>query len=183
MGAFFEKPIQWWMIGAFYGSPPFDSHYPHFLYHSEIYRSRLAVAGGLSKAIANVALQGGHECVSVTLRLSPWLIFCIPAVCLLWTLTRQCSPARSDSGNVVSLCDNRLLLLLFLGLGEGGQMRYWLVPITLLIVLGTTGRPGTLSKLESRRCHMGAGKTWILALIFVLVFGVRYWRCSLPRSL
>lgn len=164
-GRILDNPVTHYLRAGFFGRPPVDGLYPFFILAPDVaYQSRLALAGGVGPAlralVEPIVLVGGG--IQLLAFAAIWLL---P---LAWGGV----PHRRRAGQVLlsalALSATGYALFFAAGLGQGNETRYWAVPVTVLVVLGSRATLGLAARgvLPPWRSAPGAA----LALVFVLLY-------------
>jgi hypothetical protein len=135
-GSPLANPLQYWMISNYYSSRNDSAHYPYYLYGDKTYGDRIALAGGVIPAIRNLF---GRTTLDVLDALYAFNGAWIPLLLMLAMLATLGAFHWTDQhiriAVALGLCLFTYIVFFEIGLGESIQLRYWLVPATLAIVL------------------------------------------------
>jgi hypothetical protein len=167
-GTLLANPIQYWMIAHFYGTGYFaPEHYPYFLSGNTQYTSRVAMAGGVSEAIALTVTGPLWQTFRVLLSFG----FLWVGLAVLWFTSRRLSlPWHATHRRllIAFVVSTVAFSVLFgLGLGDAEQIRYWLVPVTLGLLLIVAQASSVLAEVSRRSGARMASLCGCLAVLLV----------------
>lgn len=148
LGDYLANPIRHWVTIFNFGLPlgnerltlntPSDRldtrlEYPFFLYDDQSYQSRIAVAGSIERMLSN----WGHRPVNFMVIIFITLGIVASPLFMLRLTNRQrpMLPAAREVALVFLISVGAYMAFFVVGLGEALQLRYWIVPITLLLLL------------------------------------------------
>ncbi|MEA2641255.1 MAG: hypothetical protein QOF51_2649 [Chloroflexota bacterium] len=177
LGTVLSNPSQYWMLAHYFGRGPVGEHYPFFLFGDPSYQSRLALAGGPRAAIGMLLSRSTPQIIELVWGMALSLLPFIGAI----VARDHAIPLNQRAKEIiVCLLVATVVLLVFFAcaLGDASQQRYWIVPITLLVVSGihllsvrvrlTIGRRSPLFKWKC----VGLGfAMFLLWLPSVIVYG------------
>lgn len=133
LGSPLANPIQHWIVALNFGNGEVRLEYPYFLFNDERYLSRLAMAGSTEQLLSNWATRPVRGVTFAVLALG---VFWIPLL-LARVINRRVrlSPLARQMALILLLSAGAYMGFLAAGFGEALQLRYWLVPVTLTLLL------------------------------------------------
>ncbi|HEY7066429.1 MAG TPA: hypothetical protein VII06_33460 [Chloroflexota bacterium] len=169
VGGPLENPVRYWLSSVFFYHSQIDpAHHPFFLYDDDSYRSVLTLAGGLEPALA--ALKRPVLLTLLSLQwLAPAWLWLIPFA--LWRrLLRHWSQPHLVLYTALALTIAAYCAFFMSGLAWAGELRSWIVPVTLAVALGIQAT----AELVTRGPRGGGGwrrgdLQWVAPLLFVIL--------------
>jgi len=170
LGGMLKSHSSSWNIAHFYGTRPYDSHYPFWLHDDTSYASRLAVAGGLVPAIKNVVGRSGLYLKRAVDELSYLGLLFIPL------LLAPRGALRWSRKEVMVLAGGVATLFAFLGFCSLGftvatELRYLVVPVTLIVVVGVKK---LMDLLSASGCRLPGWRGALRLAVLAVLFGYLY---------
>lgn len=177
LGGVMENPARYGANCHFSGPRPIDENFPFFLYGSKAYTSRVAMAGSWSNAI-RLALPRACSYLYMALsQLRPWWMLLVPGLGLAFVRFKKL-PWRTRALLAFCILSWGAYIAFFLAsLGVAFELRYWIVPVTLTVVVGTVAFleayrswDQTRSAAKARR-RGGVTLWWVVAGLLLMLHG------------
>lgn len=138
LGGAMENPAKYGAGCHFCASRPIDENFPFFLYGSKAYLSKTAMAGSLSNVFSQAATRAGCYCYMALCQLRPWWLLLLPSLGLIYGRRATLSWRGRALLLLVMLTWAIYCAFFLLALGIAFELRYWIVPVTLTVVLAVS---------------------------------------------